>query len=110
MAKHEDKGGKFEFSATLEASQVADYLVRIADGLRRGVIGLTAGERAVRLEPTAMLAFEIEAEGKPEKSAGSIAMELSWKPEYASAAEALEITVDPREEGGRQPAGTTTHQ
>jgi amphi-Trp domain-containing protein len=110
MAKHEDKGGKFEFSATLEASQVADYLVRIADGLRRGVIGLTAGERGVRLEPTAMLAFEIEAEGKPEKSAGSIAMELSWKPEYASAAEALEITVDPREEGGRQPAGASTQQ
>jgi amphi-Trp domain-containing protein len=107
MAKHGDRNDKFEFSATLEASQVADYLVRIADGLRRGVVGLTAGERGIRLAPTAMLAFEIEAEGKPEKAAGSIALELSWKPEYASAAEALEITVDPREEGGREPAGAT---
>ncbi|HXX39905.1 MAG TPA: amphi-Trp domain-containing protein [bacterium] len=110
MARHNDKGDKFDFSATLEASQVADYLVRIADGLRRGVVRLAAGERGIRLEPTAMLAFEIEAEGKPEKTSGSIAMELSWKPEYASAAESLEITVDPQEEGGREPVSTTKHQ
>ena len=37
---------KFAFSATLEATQVADYLVRIADGLRRGVVRLSAGGEA----------------------------------------------------------------
>jgi len=101
------RNGKFAFSATLEATQVADYLVRIADGLRRGVVGLAAGEQTVQLAPTTMLALEIEAEGKAEKATGHIALELSWKPEYAAAAETLEITVDPREHGDRPaPAGT----
>lgn len=101
------RNSKFAFSATLEAAQVADYLVRIADGLRRGVVGFSAGGEAVRLAPTAMLALAIEAEGKAEKATGHIALELKWKPEYATEMENLEITVDPREESGRyMPAGT----
>ena len=53
-----------------------------------------------------MLALEIQAEGKTDKAAGHIALELSWKPEYAAAAETLEITVDPREmEIDHVPAG-----
>jgi len=96
MDKHNDK---FEFSATLEATQVAKYLVRIADGLRQGIVGLAAGEDTVWLAPTAMVALEIEAEGKAEKAAGHLTLELSWKPEYALAADTLAITVDPRAKG-----------
>lgn len=101
------RNSRFAFSATLEAAQVAEYLVRIADGLRRGVVGFSAGGESVRLAPTAMLALAIEAEGKAEKATGRIALELVWKPEYASEMDSLEITVDPREEGSRYvPAGT----
>ncbi len=88
---------KFAFSATLEATQAAECLVRIADGLRRGVVRLSAGGETLQLTPTAMLAVEIQAEGKRDKAAGHLAVELSWTPEYAAAAETLEITVDPRE-------------
>jgi amphi-Trp domain-containing protein len=98
---------KFAFSATLEATQVADYLMRIADGIRRGVVGLSAGGESVRLAPTAMLALGIKAEAKAEKASGRIALDLIWKPEFAADGQSLEITVDPREESGRHaPAGT----
>ena len=75
---------KFEFTATLEAAQVADYLARIADGIRGGVIRLTAGERELQLGPVEVLKLEIEAEAKPEKGKGSIELEISWKSDYAA--------------------------
>ena len=98
------ENGKFEFSATLEAAQAAEYLSRIADGLRRGVVALTAGGRSIRLEPTAMMAIEIEAETKPEKSKGSLGLEISWKAERAAAKDTLAITVDPRDEAAPAPS------
>jgi len=96
MGPHNDK---FEFSATLEATQIAKYLVRIADGLRQGIVGLAAGEETVWLAPTGMLALGIKAEGTVERTTGHITLELSWKPEYAAAAETLGTAVAPREQG-----------
>jgi amphi-Trp domain-containing protein len=94
------KNGKFEFTATLEPAQAADYLSRIADGLRRGIIGLSSAGRAIRLEPSSIVSVEIAAEAKPEKSKGSLAVEISWKAREHVTADELEITVDPREEVG----------
>ncbi|HEV2359934.1 MAG TPA: amphi-Trp domain-containing protein [bacterium] len=94
------KNGKFEFTATLEPANAADYLSRIADGLRRGVIGLTAAGRSIRLEPGSMVTVEIAAESKPEKAKGSLGLEISWKANQEESVAALEVTVDPREEVG----------
>jgi amphi-Trp domain-containing protein len=98
------ENGKFEFTGTLEPAQAADYLSRIADGLRRGVIGLSAAGRSIRIEPGAMVTLEIAAESKPEKAKGSLAVEVSWKAREQASADTLEITVDPREEAGHAPA------
>lgn len=95
------QNGKFEFTATLGLAQAADYLSKVADGLRRGVIGLSAAGRAIRLEPGAMVTLELAAECKPEKSKGSLALEISWKAREQASVETLEITVDPREEAGQ---------
>jgi amphi-Trp domain-containing protein len=96
--------GKFEFTATLEPAHAADYLSRIADGLRRGVIGLSAAGRSIRMEPGATVTIEIAAESKPEKAKGSLAVEVSWRAREQASVDALEITVDPREEAGHAPA------
>jgi amphi-Trp domain-containing protein len=96
--------GKFEFTGTLEPAQAADYLSRIADGLRQGVIGLAAAGRSIRMEPGTWVTIEIAAESKPEKAKGSLAVEVSWKAREQASADALEITVDPREEAGHAPA------
>lgn len=96
--------GKFEFTATLEPDQAGDYLSRIADGLRRGVIGLSAAGRSIRLVPGAMVTVEIAAESKPDKAKGSFAIEVSWKAREQVSVDELEITVDPREEAGHAPS------
>jgi amphi-Trp domain-containing protein len=96
--------GKFEFTATLEPAQAADYLARIADGLRRGVIGLAAAGRSIRMEPGPMVTVEIAGESKPEKAKGSLAVEISWKAREQASVDTLEITVDPREEAGHAPS------
>jgi amphi-Trp domain-containing protein len=104
------ENGKFEFTATLEPSQAADYLSRIADGLRRGVIGLSSDGRTIRLEPGGMVSVEIVAESKPEKAKGSLGLEISWKARERVSGDALEITVDPREEVGHAPSRGRGHE
>ena len=98
------ENGKFEFTATLEPAQAAGYLSRIADGLRRGVIGLASAGRTIRLEPGSMVSVEIAAESKPEKSKGSLGLEISWQAREQVSVDELEITVDPREEAGHAPS------
>lgn len=98
------ENGKFEFTATLEPANAADYLTRIADGLRRGVIGLAAAGRSIRLEPGGMVTVEVAAESKPEKAKGSLGLEISWKAREQASVDTLEITVDPREEAGHAPS------
>jgi len=98
------ENGKFEFTATLAPEQAADYLNKVADGLRRGVIGLAAAGRSIRLEPGALLTLEIAAETKPEKAKGSLAVEVSWKAREQASVHNLEVTVDPREEAGHAPS------
>lgn len=98
------ENGKFEFTATLEPSQAADYLSRIADGLRRGVVSLAAAGRSIRIEPGGLVTVEIAAESKPEKAKGSLAVEVSWKAREQTSTDTLEITVDPREEAGHAPS------
>lgn len=88
---------KMEFTATVEASRVADYLNRISDGLRRGVLTLASGDRILRLEPTDQVKLELEAESKPEKGKGSLQLEVSWKSKMAVATERLEIAAGPLE-------------
>jgi amphi-Trp domain-containing protein len=88
---------KLEFSATLSAAQAAEYLTRISEGLLQGTVMLSAGGRHIQLDPGDIVKLEIEAEGKPEKGKGSLAIELSWKARQASAAETLEVLAGPRE-------------
>jgi amphi-Trp domain-containing protein len=98
------ENGKFEFTGTAEPAQAADYLSRVADGLRRGVISLASAGRSIRMEPGTMVTVEIAAESKPDKGKGSLAIEVSWKAREQASVDTLEITVDPREEAGHAPS------
>jgi amphi-Trp domain-containing protein len=70
---------ELEFATTTRVIQVAEYLNRIADGLRAGALTLEASGQAVHLEPADTLRLEIEAESKPDKGSASLQLELSWK-------------------------------
>ncbi len=88
---------KLEFSSLMDASLAADYLSRMADGLRRGVISIASGERSLLLTPTTTVKVELEAESKPEKGKGSLQIEVSWRARQQVVSEALEISSSPRE-------------
>jgi len=70
---------EFDFSTTGGPVQIADYLIRIAGGLREGTLILSAAGRAVHLEPAGIVRFEIAAENKPDKGTATLGFELSWR-------------------------------
>lgn len=91
---------EFEFSTTARAVQVAEYLNRIADGLREGMLTLAASGHAVHLEPNDTIRLEMEAESKPDKGTASLQFELSWKhthPAREPEEERLVIETGPRD-------------
>jgi amphi-Trp domain-containing protein len=78
---HRDKHPReeFEFSTTTRATHVAEYLNRIADGLRHGTLTLAASGHAVHLQPGDAIRLEVEAESRPGKGTASLQLDLSWK-------------------------------
>ncbi len=71
---------EFMFSSTTEVGRVAEYLMRIADGLRQGRVSLSAPGRMVRLEPARVVRLELGAQSKPEEGKASLEFEISWEP------------------------------
>lgn len=95
---------KFEFLATLDIQRAADYLSRIAEGLRKGTLNLSAGGRSISLAPTSMVKIELEAESRgSDAGRGNLELEITWKDAYVAAAETLEISVEPRAEAVAAP-------
>lgn len=92
-----DREGKFEYAGQVGSEQAAEYLERIAAGLRLGRVGLGAGAKRTALATGELLKLEIEAESKDGK--GSLAFELSWRP-ADEPAPVLEILSN----GDEQPA------
>lgn len=90
--RDKEKHGReeFEFSTTTQGSQVAEYLNRIADGLRQGTLTLGASGHSVHLRPGDTIRLEVEAENKPDKGTASLQLELSWKVTHS--------TREPRDE------------
>ena len=106
--RHKDKRGReeFEFSTTTRGSQVAEYLNRIADGLRAGTLTLGSSGHSVHLRPGETIRLEVEAESKPDKGSASLQLELSWKMGTAARQphdEVLVIETDGREIEARTP-------
>ena len=71
---------EFLFSSTTEVGRVAEYLMRIAEGLRLGRVSLSAPGRMVRLEPAQVVRLELGAQSNPEEGKASLELEISWEP------------------------------
>ncbi len=88
---------ELEFSTTTRGAQVAEYLNRIADGLRQGALTIGAAGHTVHLQPAETIRLEVEAENRADKGKGSLQLEISWKtasPARESVAEVLVIETD----------------
>lgn len=116
-----DKSGKFEYAGQVSAEQAAQYLERIAAGLRAGHIALGAGARRASFAPTEMLKLEIEAEAK--EGRGDLALEISWRPaeepapvlqildeDEAAEAEAQDAVDVDEDDDDEAPTGASEHR
>jgi amphi-Trp domain-containing protein len=103
---HRDKHPReeFEFSTTTRATQVAEYLSRIADGLRHGTLTLAASGQAVHLQPADAVRLEVEAESRPDKGTASLQLDLSWKLASPAREPHEEVLTIETEAGDSQPA------
>ena len=72
---------QLEFAATADRDTVAEYLNRLADGIRLGAVTLTSSGQSVHLESPHRLRLEVEARHRPDKGSSSIQLEIWWKAE-----------------------------
>lgn len=80
---------EFEYADKLNSGEVADYLEKIAEGLKAKSLTLRGRGQAITLLPQDMLRLKVSAETKEGK--GAIEFEISWKDEYAVGSQKLEI-------------------
>jgi amphi-Trp domain-containing protein len=92
--------GKFEYSATADSARVAEYLAKIAEGLSTGSISLASQNETINLAPAKTIRLAIAADGNPEKTKGSLVVEISWKSMNGNHQPALEISTTPPAEDG----------
>jgi len=79
----------FEYADKLEATEVADYLMSIAEGVKAKSLMLQGKGQSIALVPQDTMKLKVKAASK--EGTGEIELELSWKEEYAVGSQKLEI-------------------
>ena len=102
---------QLEFAGTAERDVVAEYLNRLADGIRLGAVTLTSSGQSVHLESPQRLRLEVEARHRPDKGSSSIQLEISWKAERPAREEDEErLTIEPARPGSTARATTSVSE
>jgi amphi-Trp domain-containing protein len=78
------RGERIEFCTITEVERVAEYLSRIADGLRAGRVNLVVSDQPVRLEPADIVGLRLEAGRAPDDGSTRLGVSITW-PAEASA-------------------------
>lgn len=90
------EGEKFEYSERVASSEVADYLEKLAEGIRNRSIRLQGKGHTLTLLPEEVLKLEVAAESKSGK--GELEIQVSWKDKYVVSAEKLEVSSGTQEQ------------
>ncbi|MCI0548061.1 MAG: amphi-Trp domain-containing protein [Candidatus Rokubacteria bacterium] len=85
---------RFEFSRTGSPEEIAEYLLSLAAGLKRGEIGLESGERTMRLVPGPEVRVTLDLRQKERR--GKLAIEVGWKRGFPTRTSGLQISVGSR--------------
>ena len=83
---------EFEYAEKLGATEVADYLMKIAEGLKGRNLTLNGKGQTITLLPDETVKLKVKAEAKEGK--GEIEFEIGWKEEYVVGAQKLEIGTE----------------
>lgn len=80
---------EFEYAEKLGATEVADYLMKVAEGLKSRNLTLQGQGQAITLLPKEIVKLKVKAESKEGK--GEVEFEIAWKEEYIIGSQKLEI-------------------
>ena len=75
------RGERIEFCTTTEVERVAEYLSRIAEGLRAGRVFLVVSDRQVRLEPAGIVGLRLEAGRASDDGSTRLGLSITWSAE-----------------------------
>ena len=70
----------FAFATTTEVVRVADYLGRIAAGLRDGQVDLVVSGQTLHLETGDVVRLRLQARQDPGDGMASLGVEITWRP------------------------------
>lgn len=90
------KDSKVKIDGAMELNQVIVYLEDVLKGLKAGSVHVQLGQEAVLLQPSSVIAFEMEVSQKKDKE--KISFELCWKKEER-ANESMKISPTPSVSG-----------
>jgi len=95
-----ESGTRFEYAQKMSVDELAEYFQKLADGFRYKSLELHGGGQTMALAPEDTVKLEVKA--KNAESEGELELEVSWKREYTSRDEKLEITTCPSNEPADQ--------
>lgn len=80
------------FEGRMTADEAARQLEAIAQGLRKGYLGLSAQNRSIGLSPSGRVYFGLRAQGR--KGGGSVEVTVAWRPERESGYTMLQVSSE----------------
>lgn len=67
----------FDYEAVQDAQTIKDFLKALLEGVEKGKIVLTAGDKEIVLHPADLMMFAIKASKKPDSC--KLDIKLAWK-------------------------------
>lgn len=86
----------FKYSDRMKSEQAAEYLTRLAEGIRNGQLTLQAEGHTITIVPKDIVKLEVRATSREGK--GELELEVSWREKYVLSARRLD--VQPGNAGG----------
>ncbi len=79
----------FKYSDKMKSEDAADYLIKLAEGIRNGQLTLQGQGHTITVVPRDVVKLEVRASRKEGK--GELELEVSWKEKYVFTADRLEV-------------------
>jgi amphi-Trp domain-containing protein len=79
----------FKYSDKMKSEQAAEYLIKLAEGVRNGHLTLQGQGHTITVVPQDVVKLEVHATSKEGK--GELELEVSWKEKYVFSAKELEV-------------------
>jgi amphi-Trp domain-containing protein len=79
----------FKYSDKMRSEQAAEYLIKLAEGIRNGHLTLQAQGHTITIVPKDIVKLEVHATSREGK--GELELEVSWREKYVLSAQRLDV-------------------